>query len=103
MTSGPFPLSKEAVERNVSRNRIGNFALGCMKDGAFHIRYVGRSDSDLNARLKECAGKYPLFSFCYADSPYQAYARELETYYFLTRTQTLDNEYEPFKPSAQVA
>jgi hypothetical protein len=103
LTNGPFPLTSGAVESNVTRNRIGHFGLGYLQDDVFHIRYVGRSDVDLSARLKEFAGKYPVFAFCYADSPYQAYARELECYYLLARIQTLDNEEEPVKPSARVA
>ena len=82
--SGPYKLDKNAIDAKVSKTSPGNYALG-KKDakGAFLVGYVGRADSDVNARLKSWVGKTkrPLFKFSYATSAKAAFEKECENYH----------------------
>ena len=44
---GPFPLTENGINQNVTRLSLGAYALGSSKEGTFYIGYVGRSDSDV--------------------------------------------------------
>src|SRR4051812_4673789 len=53
---GPYPLKAPEINGEVSVKSAGVYALDrSHEDGPFHISYVGRSDTDLNARLHEHA------------------------------------------------
>lgn len=54
--SGPFALTDEAIRRELTRRSPGNYALGYTVGGSFKVFYVGRSSSDLKARLHEWVG-----------------------------------------------
>jgi hypothetical protein len=54
--SGSYPLSDEAIDEALTRTSPGNYALGYMDGDAFHVFYVGRSDSDVRRRLHEWVG-----------------------------------------------
>ena len=49
----PYKLDNKTIDSEVSLTSAGNYAL-CEKDsdGKFLVDYVGRSDNDVNARLK---------------------------------------------------
>lgn len=64
---GPFELTYNEIDKNVTNNSIGLFALGFTSGWTFIVRYVGRSDKDLKADLKDRVGEYPEFKFCYAN------------------------------------
>lgn len=97
---GPFPLTNESIDKRVLKDSIGNYSLGYTKDadGSFIVKYVGRSDTDLNARLKTHVGKYPDFKFSYSTSAKEAYAKELRNYTDFGGSDALDNEIEPARP-----
>ena len=51
--NGPYVFTSEKIDEVVTRTSFGNYALGYTKDdGAFIVKYIGRSDTDLNQELK---------------------------------------------------
>lgn len=95
---GPYSLTLEVIDKKVRKATIGNYALGKTEGGTFIVQYVGRSDIDLNARLKDHIGFYSEFKFSYASSAKEAYAKELRNYTDFGGSDSLDNEIEPAKP-----
>lgn len=71
--NGPHPLSQLAS--TIEPGSVGACILS--RDGK-HAHYVGRSDSDLRARISASAreGSYTHFWFNYESSPMNAYHRE---------------------------
>ncbi len=54
--SGSYPLTDRAIDQEILRVSPGNYALGYMEDDTFVVFYVGRSDSDLRAKLHAWVG-----------------------------------------------
>jgi hypothetical protein len=54
LDNGPYPLTETAIDKRVPIDEKGAYALGpLVKNGTrMQVLRVGRSDSDLNARLK---------------------------------------------------
>ncbi len=81
---GPYKLDTETINEKVTRKSAGNYALGKKNEkGLFTVGYVGRSDSDVGARLKQWISKTrrPLFKFCYATSPKAAFEKECNNHH----------------------
>ena len=103
-----YALTKEEIEHLVGENRIGNYAFGYLNDvGRFVVRYVGRSDTDLNDRIKhgirdmkaDPTLRYERFKFSYADSALEAYEKECRNYHdFGGDEGLLKNDDHPAKP-----
>jgi hypothetical protein len=82
--NGPYKLDTTTIDQVVTRTSAGNYALGNKNnEGTFLVGYVGRSDSDVNARLKAWVGNrsWGLFKFSYATSPKAAFEKECENYH----------------------
>lgn len=93
---GAYSLLSEIINDRVE-HRIGNYELGYLdKNGNFAKKYVGRSDTDLNRRLKKHIGKYPYFKYSYAESALEAYEIEVEDYN--EHWPHLDNKIFPDRP-----
>lgn len=95
---GPYNLDTETIEEKVTLKSPGNYALGRKDDeGTFRVGYVGRSDSDVKARLKYWVDKTnrPLFKFSYATSSKAAFEKECENYHDFNPP---DNESHPERP-----
>jgi len=73
---GPYTLDNETIDREVGRVASGAYALGEVRDNTFYVSYVGRSDNNINARLKDWIGKYSKFKYDYYDSPKAAFEKE---------------------------
>jgi len=59
--TGPYKLDAETIDNQVTKTSPGNYALGKKNDeGTFLVNYVGRSDSDVNRRLKDWIGETSL-------------------------------------------
>jgi len=87
---GPFSLTPEEIQERVGEKSAGVYALDrSHEEGPFHVSYVGRSDTDVHARLKEHAGKYKRFKFQYVGSPEEAFARECELYHQFNPPSTI--------------
>lgn len=81
---GPYKLDEDTIDDKVTRTSPGNYALGKKDDqDTFLVGYVGRSDSDVNARLKSWVGntRRPLFKFSYATSAEAAFEKECNNYH----------------------
>lgn len=95
---GSFNLTKEEIDRRVIEGSRGNYAIGYFWKGAFYVKYIGRSDKDLNRELKGWAGQYSKFKFSYADSPKTAFDKECFNYHDFGETKKLINEDHPKRP-----
>lgn len=100
---GPFKLSISVIDEKVGKNKIGNYALGYVSNDKIHfiVRYVGRSDSDLNQRLKDHVNEsdeYQLFKFSYASSPIEAFKKECINFHDFGAEKYLDNKIHPDAP-----
>lgn len=78
---GPYHLSAQALDSVVTRNCPGTFVLGEYTDDGFHVDYVGRSDTDVNARLQRHVGKYRHFRFDYTNDAHAAFNEECALYH----------------------
>ncbi len=96
---GPFDLVPESIDANIPVTSPGNYALGTVEDGTFYVSYVGRSDEDLNGRLKAWLQKrYTSFKFSYAPSSRDAFEKECVNFHDFGGTEILDNERHPARP-----
>ncbi|OCX70157.1 hypothetical protein A6M27_14175 [Acidithiobacillus thiooxidans] len=51
---GPYNLDIKSIDAEITQESPGNYAIGTVnKDGNFLVNYVGRSDRDINARIKQ--------------------------------------------------
>lgn len=102
--NGAFDFTTEEIDKQV-KNTLGNYALGDMKTGenVFYVKYVGRSDSDLNAELKARLDKgYSKFMFSYASTAQEAFEKECKNYHDFGGKQSLANEIHPARPAGRV-
>jgi hypothetical protein len=92
---GPYTLNNSTIDEKVTETSAGAYALGLVNsDGAFVPKYVGRSDDDINARLKDWIGKnYSHFKFEYYSSAKAAFEKECDLYHDWKKQ--LDNEQHP--------
>jgi hypothetical protein len=95
---GPYKLSVQNIDRAVSRISPGNYALGYSSDDKFIVKYIGRSDSDVNQRLKQHVDEYSSFKYSYASSPYDAFKKECVNYHDFGEAKKLDNKNHPDRP-----
>lgn len=98
--NGPYSLTTDGIDDNVTRISPGTYVHGRTNGDGFIVKYVGRSDSDVNGRLKQWVGKgYPEFKFGYLDSPKAAFEKECHIYHdFGGPSGELDNEIHPQRP-----
>lgn len=96
---GPYPLTDEEIDKRITKGRKGNYAYGYKNsEGAFIVKYVGRSDTDLNDRIKHGVGHYEMFKFSYASSAKEAFEKECQNYHDFGESSRLDNEIHPDRP-----
>lgn len=98
---GSYELTTEKIDDAVTKESLGNYALGYIRDKTFYVKYVGRSDNNLNARLKEHVGEkdsYKRFKYSYATSPKAAFEKECKNYHDFGESEILDNEQHPDRP-----
>jgi len=79
---GPYRICFDDINDHVRPDVPGVFALGY--GGArdtFFVNYIGRSDSDLRARLMDCIGSDALFKFEVSISSRAAFLRECELFH----------------------
>ena len=96
--NGPFDLDEVSIDSEVTETSAGNYALGKQSEkGGLVVSYVGRSDSDVNLRLRYWASnsKHAMFKFSYASSPKEAYEKECKNYHDFNPS---DNDIHPDKP-----
>lgn len=97
---GPFSHNNETIDETVKHTAPGNYALGATNaGGTFIVKYVGRSDVDLNQELKVRLDKgHPQFKAAYASSAKEAFEKECSNFHDFGGTKSLENEIHPAKP-----
>lgn len=95
---GPFDLTNNEIDHQVTKTLSGNYALGHVSDGNFYVSSVGRSDTNLNNWLKGWFGKYNKFKFSYATSLKAAFEKECHNYHDFGESDKIDNENHPQRP-----
>ena len=67
MCKEAYLFTSEEVDRQITKKQAGNYALGYIDEkNNFFVQYVGRSDSDVNNRIKDHLNKkYTHFKFSY--------------------------------------
>lgn len=92
-------MTKANVKNSVLKNAKGAYFLGNEKNGDFHIKYIGRSDTRLRSRLidhvKNDNEDYTHFSFEITDTILEAYRIECREWH---NAIDLDNKAHPKKP-----
>lgn len=99
---GPFPYTREEIDRLVPEGVPGNYAFGSFDVGknVFYVQYVGRSDSNLHDRIGHMLGKYSHFMASIANSAMEAYHKECQNWHdFGGEEKCLDNEIHPDRPN----
>jgi hypothetical protein len=95
---GPYPLSFDAIDSVVRATSAGVYALGHTDaQGRFAINHVGRSDSDLRARLLDCIGSEKLFKYGYSASAQTAFEKECQLFHDFSPP---GNRLHPSRPTA---
>lgn len=95
---GPYDLSEEEIDRVVTKTSAGAYVLDKSSNSdSFTVHYVGRSDNDVNGRLKKWVGVngYKRFKFDYFGSPKVAFEKECEIYHDFPNS---NNEIHPQRP-----
>ncbi len=92
---GSFALTDEKIDEEVTKTSPGAYALGYTSGATFHIEYVGRSDTDVNDRLHDWAGKYKRFKYDYFSSAKAAFEKECNLYHDF---DPADNKVHPARP-----
>ena len=97
---GPYQFTSSEIDRVVTKTSPGNYALGQMNEqNTFIVRYVGRSDTNLNQELKaRLPTGLPQFKFSYAASPKAAFEKECQNYHDFGESESLNNEIHPDRP-----
>ncbi len=96
---GSYTLNAETVDKKVTRTSPGAYALGKLRETTFIVKYIGRSDTDVNSRLKDWIGKYPYFKFIYYGSAKAAFEKECNLYHDWGESKSLDNDIHPQRPA----
>ena len=82
---GPYRLNFDTIDATVTRSSAGVYALGyASPEGKFCINHVGRADSDVKGKLRNCIGSATLFKFGYTPSSKAAFERECELFHDLS-------------------
>ena len=96
---GPHLLTEKEIDAAVRGTGPGAYALGRQVEGTFYVDYVGRSDGDLNARLKQwAASKYIYFKYGFYDTAKAAFEKECRMFHDFGGTAKLDNKVHPARP-----
>ena len=95
--NGPYSLTGPGILAAVSGYSPGAYALGKSETGTFHVHYVGRSDTDVAARLQQHVEKwYPQFKFGYFQTAKAAFEKECHLYHDFNPP---DNKVHPARPA----
>ena len=99
--SGPYVFTRAKIDQVVTKKSAGNYALGYVDQSkTFIVQYVGRSDSDVNAELKNrISSRYKSFKYSYAASPKAAFEKECRNYHDFGGSAKLDNKIHPARPA----
>lgn len=97
---GSYKLDKDTIDSTVKGVGPGAYCLGYLiPNMSFIVEYVGRSDDDLNGRLKKHLGEgYLRFKYAFYPSAKAAYEKECHLWHdFGGEKGELDNKNHPDK------
>jgi hypothetical protein len=94
--NGPYTLTAANIDAVVTKISPGAYALGYSEGDTFYIHRVGRSDNDLNKRLKDYVGDYNQFKYDYFPSAKAAFEKECNLYHDF---KPKDNVNHPDRPN----
>lgn len=94
---GHYVLTAEKIDEVITVTSAGAYALGSLNKTTnnFVPEYVGRSDDDINKRLKDWVGQYSHFKYRYYSTNKAAYEKECRLYHDWKKQ--LDNKVHPAK------
>jgi len=97
---GPYDLTPANIERYVRQNATGVYAVGYTREsGAFVVRYIGRSDTDLRSALRaQDSDETARFKWVESPSQMSAFDTQCELYHEFGGADTLENEGHPARP-----
>jgi hypothetical protein len=97
---GPWPLTEKDIDNVVKGLGAGAYILTREPiNPTFFINYVGRSDDDLNGRLKKWVGtKYTHFMYGFLPSAKDAFLKECRLFHDCGGVAKLDNKIHPAVP-----
>ena len=98
---GPYKLNLDNIDQLIRAERPGNYMLGGLSNNKFVPCYVGRSETNLNERLKDWVGKYNYFVFCLSPSIQDAFYKECHNYHLNIKLFKLDNDVHPVRPDSK--
>jgi hypothetical protein len=80
---GPFAFNDMTIDAKVTLQIPGVYLLGYKLNNVFQVQRVGRSDDNLNSRLKssEYRGLFREFKACYCSSDEEAFHSECELWH----------------------
>lgn len=90
-----YVLNDSNIDAHVLLTSSGVYVLDRSATGGFTTHYVGRSDDDVNGRLKDWVGKYKYFKFQYTSSAKAAFELECNVYHDMS---PVDNLAHPARP-----
>ena len=94
-----YPLASPVIDDLIPPKTIGNYVLGYRVGKTIQVKYVGRSDTDLNRRLKEhLEDPYDAFMFNIQNTPEEAYIEECWNWHGCDGEEWLDNKIHPDRP-----
>ncbi len=94
---GPHKLDTATIDRVITKTSSGVYLLS--RDGKT-AHYVGRSDVNLHARIKDHVGKgYTHFWYTYSTSAQDAFQSECHLYHDFGGATYLDNKIHPQRPA----
>jgi len=97
---GPHPLTSQGIDAAVKGAGVGTYVLGRQEPNNFIVNYVGRSDTDLNDRLKDWEGsKYTHFKFGFFETAKAAFEKECTVFHDFGGSAKLDNDIHPDRPN----
>ena len=95
---GPHALTEKDIDGAVVGLSPGVYALGSNTPTVFYVDFIGRSDNDLNGRLKQWVGcKYTHFKYGFFSSAEEAFMKECNLFHDFGETE-LDNKVHPARP-----
>ncbi len=95
--NGPYVLVPDKIDENVVPNLPGNYAVGYISENDFIVLYAGRSEKDINAKIKSWVYRKSdclFFKFSIAKFQEDAFYKECINYHdFVGSTNLKSNKH----------
>jgi hypothetical protein len=97
---GPYVLIPDKIDEVIPQKVTGNFAVGYISESDFIVLYIGRSDDDLNAAIKDWVFRKSdciFFKFKVMKTAKEAFFKECTNYHDFQGSTNLKNERHPWR------